>query len=354
MRKFVTFAVLAILPSMALVLVLASTVMAGVASAATININPGDDLDAKVNAAPSGATILVHSGTYSIDHIIKLKSGQSLVGDTGSTSSFGSAVVPSPSVKVQLAKGVSQNTLIRPSGNPIIISWLDLNATGTNQGITAIAGGPDLHMSDLKVHGAAGSGIGQAQGVLTNSELYANGQDPSTIGGTAGGLKCNYACEVSHVLSHDNGGNGFWCDVGCQSNPARVNGFWVHDSVAYSNSRHGIFYENSPKPDLNPGDNVKALIENNYSYGNGASDISISDSAFGTVKNNVLGRSISGSLVHNALNQGIELHASGDPSRGTQHDATITGNALNGETIKATGKDGGCGWHGNVCSSNTP
>lgn len=365
MRKLVTFAALAILPSMVLVLMLAGTLMAGIASATTINVNPGDDLDAKANAAGPGDTILVHASpnatpqnptTYVIDNKIKLKSNQSLVGDPGTSTRVGPAIKPHPVVRVVLASGANQNTLIRPeaSGQPIRISWLELDAKGVNQGITAIAAGSGLHMDHLYVHGAAGSGIGQARGVLVSSELAHNGQDASKVGNTAAGIKCNFACEVNRVVTHDNGGNGVWCDVGCQSEAARINGFWVHNTVTYSNSRHGIFYENALKPDLNPGDHVKALIEHNRSYGNAYSGISVSDSAYGTVRYNVLGQSVSGRSVHNGSNDGIELHASGDPSRGTQYNATIMNNVMKGETIKATGEDGGCGWHGNVCTSNTP
>ncbi len=349
---------------MALILVLASTVMAGVASAATINVNPGDDLDAKANAAGPGDTILVHASpkatpqnptTYVIDNKIKLERNQSLVGDSGTSTKVGPAIKPHPVVRVVLASGANQNALIRPEarGQRIRISWLELDAKGVNQGITAIAAGSGLHMDHLYVHGAAGSGIGQAQGVLLDSELAHNGRDASKVGGTAAGIKCNYACEVNRVVTHNNGGNGAWCDVGCQSEAARTHGFWVHSTVAYGNSRHGIFYENSPKPDLNPGDNVKALIEHNRVYGNAYSGISVSDSAHGTVRYNVLGRSMSGRSMHDGSNDGIELHASGDPSRGTQHDATVVNNILHGENIVATGQDGGCGWHGNVCSSNT-
>jgi parallel beta-helix repeat protein len=326
-----------------------------------VNVNPGDDLDAKANAAPAGATIQVHgseAGTalyvYSVNNPIELKAGQTLVGDVGTTTIRGPANVPHPRVGIKGVKGSSMTTMLRAKGDPIRIAWLDLNATYTQKAINGLDGGPNLQMDHVVVHGAAASGIGQYRGFVSDSEIYNNGTNPTKFDGTVAGVKCNYACEVSHSYVHNNPGNGIWCDVGCQAVSNQPNGFYVHGNVVGRNGRHGIFYENAPKPSINPGDpTVKGLIQNNIVYGNGKSGISVSDSPFGTVYSNTLGKTVAGVTDHNAGKDGIEMHSSNDPSRGRQHDALIRGNTMKGESIAGTGAGNeGCGDNGNVCTNN--
>jgi parallel beta-helix repeat protein len=322
-----------------------------------VQVNPGDDLDAKVNSAPSGAVIRVHgkaSATpyfYTVDDAIELKDGQRLVGDSpsgvGSTSGFGPAVVQAPVVGLKKASGVYLSTLIRADGNPITISWLDVNATGAEKGITTEMAGPGLSMDHLRVHGAGGPGIGQAQGVLTDSELFGNGMNAATVGATAAGIKCIVACEVAHTYAHDNGGNGIWCDVGCATVDERAKGVWFHDNVTEGNTRFGIRYENSPKPDLNPNDPVSALIEGNLSYGNTEGGVEVADAENATVRNNTFGETPGRTIIHNERNFAITLRDSDEPDRGTQQNATVTGNTLSGEVIT------GCGLRGNVCTDNS-
>jgi parallel beta-helix repeat protein len=324
-----------------------------------VNVNPGDDLDAKANAAPAGATIQVHGNgkahyVYSVDNPITLKAGQTLTGDVGTTTTRGPANVPHPKVGIKGVPGSSMTTMLRASGDPVTISWLDLNAQDTQKAINGLGGGPNLSMDHVVVHGAPASGIGQYRGFVSDSELYNNGTNPTKFDGTVAGVKCNYACEVSNSYVHNNPGNGIWCDVGCQAVANQPNGFYVHGNVVGRNGRHGIFYENAPKPSINPGDpTVKSLIQNNTVYGNGKSGISVSDSPFGTVYSNTLGKTVAGVTDHNAGRDGIEMHSSNDPDRGTQHDALIRGNTMKGESIAGTGAgNGGCGDNGNVCTNN--
>jgi hypothetical protein len=86
------------------------------------------------------------------------------------------------------------------------------------------------------------------------------------------------------VFVHDEQGNGLWCDVGCSNDPARENGFWVHDSVVVDSGRAGIRYENSPN---------QALFEHNEIHGNGTKErrggIDIRDSQNATVEANKFG-----------------------------------------------------------------
>jgi len=317
-----------------------------------VSVNPGDDLDAKANAAPAGATIRVHGKAgvatyfYAVNNPITLKHGQTLVGDTGTTRQVGPATVPNPVAGIKKASGVSMITLFKTKGDPVSISWLEVNATGAGKGITTELGGPGLRMDHLRVYGARGPGIGQAQGVLTNSELFRNGQNASTIGHTAAGIKCYVSCEVATTYAHDNGGNGLWCDVGCATVPERTNGVWFHDNLTKGNSRFGIRYENSPKPDLNPNDPVKALIQGNVSYGNTEGGVAVADAANATVRSNVFGKRPGGTVFHNGRNLAIILRNSGEAGRGKQVNARVFGNTLNRERIAD------CALRSNVCTNN--
>jgi len=339
-----------------------------------VSVYPGDDLDAKANAAPAGATIWVHGGEagaatyfYTVDQPIELKAGQTLIGDEGTPTPLGLANVPptlanvpTPTVGMKAAN-TSMSTMLQPEGDPVRIAWLDINVAGAIKAINGEGGGPNLQMDHVTVHGAQASGIGQYQGFVLDSEIYGNGTNPTQFDGTVAGIKCTYACEVARSYVHNNPGNGIWCDVGCQSLANQPNGFYVHDNVAGDNGRHGIFYENSPKPSINWGDvSVKALIQNNYVYGNGKSGISVSDSANATVSGNTLGVTLSGVISPNAGTdkEGIELHSSGRSNRGIQKNALVTGNTMNGELIEGTGRDRngtrntGCNDNGNVCINN--
>jgi parallel beta-helix repeat protein len=121
---------------------------------------------------------------------------------------------------------------------------------------------------------------------------------------------------------------------------------WFHENVTEGNSRFGIRYENSPKPDLNPNDPVKALIERNITYGNAEGGIAVADAANATVQNNTFAQSLGGQVVHNGRNLAVVLRNSGQASRGTQKNARVLGNTLNGEGITD------CGLRGNVCTNN--
>jgi hypothetical protein len=344
---------------------LLATMLCNTAAAETVvDVYPGDDLDAKANSAPAGATIQVHSKpgvalyVYTVDDDIDLQSGQTLIGDAGTVSPLGPANVPKPTVGMKAAK-TSMDTMMQVQGDPIRIAWLDIDVNGAQKAMNGLAGGENLQMDHVVVHGAQASGIGQYRGFVLDSELYNNGTNPRKFGGTVAGVKCNYACEVARSYVHDNNsGNGIWCDVGCQSASNQPNGFYVHDNIVGNNGRHGIFYENAPKPNLNPGDSVEALIQNNRVYGSRNSGISVSDAANGKVDSNILAERLDGTILHNYKNMGVELHSSGDPGGGIQRDAVVSNNTLNGEIITGRGTDPdgtrntGCGDNGNVCINN--
>src|SRR5687767_13290558 len=67
-------------------------------AACTVNVAPGQDLDAIINAdsGTTATTFCLGSGTYNIDNPAILKSGDKLLGVTGTTVTRGPAVYPNP------------------------------------------------------------------------------------------------------------------------------------------------------------------------------------------------------------------------------------------------------------------
>jgi hypothetical protein len=336
-----------------------------------VSVNPGDDIDAKINAASAGATILVHGapGTvYTVDHPMVLEANQKVFGDVGTLSSVGPATVPDPPVTLR-ADNTSLTGIFRSTGDGIKIKWLDLDVAGAQRSIDGSEGGPSQVMQYVVCHNSQAACIGRYRGDLLDSEIYMGGTNPAVFDGTVSAIKCQWFCEVAHSYVHDNRGNGIWCDQGCISDSIHPNGFYVHHNVVGDNGRNGIFYENSPRPCVsgnipcNDGDPVHALIEYNYVYGNSRVDssragIQISDAANGEVRFNILGKKPDGTFDHNAENLGIRIHSSGDPTRGVEKNADIHDNQMNSEIIKGTGRDldgtpnTGCGDNGNVCTNN--
>lgn len=332
-----------------------------------VDINPGDDIDAKANGAPAGTTkIFVHAAAgathasptvYQASTPVDINGGVLFQGEPGSIATIGPATYGQPVVEIK-PTATPPGTLVRPQG-AADIEWLHLDATGINTAITAVNGNDQVVYKYMELEGALGSCLGQAWGTFLNGEAHGCGTDSVGHDGTAAALKFNHFSEIGFSYLHDNPGNGVWCDVGCTSSAAFPNGWYVHDNVAVRNQRHGIFYENAPKPSINPTDFVFATITRNYVAGNTKSEISVSDSQNAEVFNNDTGILPGGAVLKSPTNDGIEIHSSGDTTRGQQKNANIHDNRLHGEIIDGTGTDqdgtpqNGCGDNGNVCTNNS-
>jgi hypothetical protein len=137
-----------------------------------------------------------------------------------------------------------------------------------------------------RIHNNASLGISNMHGSVLESEFFRNRQESASIGFNASAIKGIVEYEAGRLFVHDEQGNGIWCDVGCDNDPASGldDGFWVHDSVVVKSDRAGIRYENSAN---------EALIEDNELHGNGAIErrggVDIRDAQNALVRNNTFG-----------------------------------------------------------------
>jgi hypothetical protein len=131
--------------------------------------------------------------------------------------------------------------------------------------------------------------------------------------------------------------------VGCEDDPAREKGFWVHDNLTVDNGRSGIRYEHSPKG-LATGVHASeptALIEENEvhgnSYGANRGGISVLDGQNALIRANVFGaKTIAGVEYRaNAARPGaVKASDWGRSNRTDLWNVDIVDNVLNGEQIR--------------------
>jgi hypothetical protein len=296
-------------------------------------ITPGEDLDAIINndAASTPTRFCVRAGTYQISSPARLRTGDKLDAQPGSFTKVDTATKPSPVVRLV---GNGTNNLLRADGNGISITWVDLsNARGTGTGTGAIAAGSagsDFLVQYARIHNNDSLGISNMNGRVLDSEFFSNSEAGSSLGFNASAVKGITEYEAARVYVHDEQGNGLWCDVGCSNDPARANGFWVHESVVVNSGRGGIRYENSPN---------QALFENNEIHANGKTErrggIDIRDSQNALVRTNSFGpATISGvSYGANGDRIGVRATDSGRSDRVNLVNVDVVNNQMNQDSI---------------------
>jgi hypothetical protein len=308
-------------------------------------IGLGDDLDAIINGDPSGTatTFCVDAGTYTVSTEARLRAGDKLKGQPGTTTNVGTATAPDP---VVFLEGTSGDNILRADGPGISITWVDLTgARGTGNGTGAIAAGSagsDFLVQFARIHNNASLGISNMKGTVLDSEFFSNSEAVSSLGFNASAVKGITEFEAGRLYVHDEQGNGIWCDGGCSNDPARENGFWVYDSVVeggVEGGGAGIRYENSPNQALIGGEDDGNLVQGwgrNVHRGN----IDIRDSQHADVVDNI--------LRDNANRIGIRATDSGRSDRVNLADILVANNNLNGLRII------GCELGGTVveCSGN--
>ncbi len=315
---------------------------------------PRGDLDDIVNAdaETTPTTFCVHSGTYTIDRIVRLNNGDQIQGQPGTRTTVGPATKPDPSVIVTPGAN-NLPKLIEAKGSNIKVRWLDLSgATGQYLNGKALAGtgtAIDVGPTDgifiaryLRVHNNDGAGISNMKGRVADSEFFSNTEDKNFPGFTGSVVKGITEFEAARNFVHDENANGIWLDLG-SNDPASTNGYWVHHNLVVDNTRAGIRYENSP-PGLEPGVHAPeptALIEHNEVYGNNQplSDsprpISVHNAQNAVVRYNIFGEAtINGvDYSHNAQNVAVRAAYNARRFRTDLWNVDIVGNFLNGETI---------------------
>src|SRR5215212_2884320 len=299
-------------------------------------IRPGNDLDAIINGDPSGTatTFCVDAGTYTVSTLARLRTGDKLKGQPGTTTNVGTATKPAP---VVMLLGGSSDNILRADGPGISITWVDLSgARGTGPGTGAIAAGSagsDFLVQFARIHNNASLGISNMKGTVLDSEFFSNSEDVSALGFNGSAVKGLTEFEAGRLYVHNEQGNGIWCNGSCSDDPARTNGFWVYDSVVVDGGGAGIRYENSPN---------QALFQNNVvqRWGRTAhrGNIDIRDSQHADVLNNILG----GNFNH----IGIRATDSGRSNRVNLLDILVKDNNLNGDRIET------CNPPVVVCSGN--
>jgi hypothetical protein len=283
---------------------------------------------------------------------LRLRDGDRLIGQTGETVTRGLATYGVPEVSIRPSG--SPDKIIAALGKDIEIQWVDIAGAvgktttdgqpqnGTGAGITAGSADGGFLVRYAVIHGNDAGGILNAKGRILNSEFYDNTQNPAFLGFNGAGVKGITEYEAAYNYVHDEQGNGLWCDVGCKDDPARQNGFWIHDNLTVDNGRSGIRYESSPR-DLATGVHTSeptALIEGNEvhgnSYGENRGGISAADTQNALIRANVFGaKTIAGVEYRaNAAKPGaIKAIDSGRSSRTDLWNVEIVDNVLNGEGI---------------------
>jgi Right handed beta helix region len=326
---------------MAVMLVQAPAVASHDCPDLSVEINPGNDLDAIVNGDPrdTATTFCVHAGSYTISQTLQLRPGDKLMGQPGSSSQRGLATDPNPVVQVVAGSGVQVG--IRPSGGndlPNLVEWIDLSgakgsgSVGTGVGIAAGSTDGTFVAQYNYIHHNDAVGISGAHGRIMHNEFEQNTLMGSAIGKNGAGVKGGEEYEAANNYVHDEQGNGLWCDSGCDDDPtANLSGFWVHHNLLVNNDRAGVRYENSANA---------ARIEWNNVHGNGTEakrgGVDIHDAQDAVVANNVFGPATIADVSYgpNAV-AAIRCSDSGRSGRPNLQNVVIEdNNVLNGETIR--------------------
>ncbi len=357
-----------------------------------VTVQPGDDIDQKINGAPANAVVKVHAGTYSASTELLPANGVKLRAEPGTFTLIGErAYEVEPAVTINVThtqdNGMAASPGLEVRGfeltgvNPPFVD----TGSGSCAGIGSfVRGGPGNNENLYEYnefHDNASVGISNVQGRVLRNEAFNNTTNIQFLGCNAGAFKGSVEFEAGYNYVHDEDGNGIWCDNGCENVPSQVNGAWFHDNVTVRNGSAGMRIEEMP--DINPSSDplaISALVENNISAANaqltGRADIHVHDSAKTLVRNNSVGapQTISGiGTVSLGTGNNVGLRASdscrtdrpdlGDPRYGpvefrdndlngsilsveeqryNQNDVIVSGNTEVGQ-FRLEGSASGCG-----------
>ena len=254
---------------------LSTTVVGGggsTAPAGSIVLSPGDNLQAKVSAAPTGSNFRLKAGTYSAQQIVP-KTGMSFYGDTGAVMdgqgstpyafSRGSAPYPNnvriQNITIQNYSPPDQVGAVNaggPTGPENTSGWVIQDCEIRNNATGGIRIGTGTQVIHNFVHNNGQIGIvGVGDNVLVqNNEISYNNSahfDPGWEGGGTKFVETNGLVLRGNYV-HNNYGAGLWLDTD------NINALIETNRVEY-NDREGIFEEIS----------YAAVIRNNSVTGNG-------------------------------------------------------------------------------------
>ncbi len=289
-------------------------------------IDPGEDIQARINQSSVGQTFCIRSGSYAVGSGgLVPKDNQTFIGQ-GRKSTFITGNSARVVIDGAAAVGVTLRGLDISGGRDVSTSAC---SSATDNCGRAIEPGDNWLIADARIHHADSQGIGSpgAALVVDNVELDHNGLkwDGPENNGFAAGIKGGQrgAFIIRNSFVHDNN-KGIWCDVDCSSSEMA---FTVENNLVLDNCSFGIHYENTYLNRSTPG---AATIIGNTVKGNdwcnlpSKGDIGVVSAQNAEVTNNVTGST----PAHPDRNVGIVARDRGlGPATGFARGNNLTGDS---------------------------
>ena len=263
-------------------------------AAATTNLNPGDDIQAAINAATAGDTLQFAAGTYNVGAQININKQLSLLG-------------PQAGVDPRPTKGTSR--VAGDAGSEAI-----LDGGGSVSQILYIAAN-NVVINGLEIHNGTGDLV-KSDGPITNPTVAyciihnSSGDEGVQIKGAAGG-----ALEYNHVYATA----GDALNFGTGSTNGTIQQNEVHNIFSPDG---GIYCYNDA------GGNLNATIRDNLVYDIWNND-GIKLGSKGGSDKNATGGTIADNVVYNCAQDGIAVYSSNVTVEGNEiHSCTSENGAL--------------------------
>jgi hypothetical protein len=238
-----------------------------------VTINPGDNIQSKVTANPTGTTFCIKAGTHKRQSV-KPKASDKFIGE------FGAILDGEKAVPFAFAGGGNnvtvENLVIKNYAPPSKIGAIDRKIDGNSSAFS----GWTVRYNEVSYSSEVGIGT-QTNWVVQNNYVHHNGRYGIHGGGTGALIENNEIAYNAIIYGatgdsagtkwattdnlivrgnyvHHNQGNGLWTDI----NNLNV---LYEKNISSFNTWTGIFHEIS----------CKATIRNNYVEGNGTKDNTI-------------------------------------------------------------------------------
>lgn len=218
-----------------------------------VPIYPGESIQAKVNASPTGTAFVIKAGRH-VRQSVTPRDGNAFIGEPGAVLDGENVTqyaigTPSSTSRNVVVRGLVISGYAPPYnwagavGNDGAIDWLIENNEVRDNAATGVRAGPGTRVVGNYIRRNAVMGVSayKAHGaVIENNRVVANAftSDASAETATRSGMKIvsSERVIVRNNEVHDNGKYGIWFDIDCRY--ALIEGNRVT-----GNARAGIFYE---------------------------------------------------------------------------------------------------------------
>lgn len=224
----------------------------------TADIHPGDDVQAKLSAAPEGATLIVADGTYPLTGFVHPRKGQTIKAANRRMAIFTGNDLYDGGISANGATGVTLSGLVVthmknsfPGSVGSVICGVGWKVDDCDISYSATVGlniRDDCIITNNRIHHNRRYGFISQQmtygGKYTfnNNEVDHNNEDDDTNDpireGDSGAMKTirsdGVVMDSNHI--HDNYGNGIWFDWNNKNAT-------ITNNIVENNKRCGIFYE---------------------------------------------------------------------------------------------------------------